>query len=249
MAKDTMTLALNGEVELGRFATAVSNFESLVQALSKEKGTEGIRWIIHDLQISSAIATVRGESDILGEVERVVNAYEDVGRSLQSGQRPNYSEPVVRAANAITSVLGDKVTAIRFETADLEFTVASRPEMAIATTIMKSSGAIEGRIQTLSNRKGLRFVLFDTLNDRAISCYLSEGQEEKMREIWGKRAIVEGEISREKETGRPLAIRHIVDMKVLAELQRGSYLKARAIAPRKPSAPLAEEIIRQLRDA
>jgi len=70
-----------------------------------------------------------------------------------------------------------------------------------------------------------------------------------MREIWGKRAIVEGEISREKETGRPLAIRHIVDMKVLAELQRGSYLKARAIAPRKPSAPLAEEIIRQLRDA
>jgi hypothetical protein len=149
MAKDTMTLALNGEVELGRFATAVSNFESLVQSLSKEKGTEGIRWIIHDLQISSAIATVRGESDILGEVERVVNAYEDVGRSLQSGQRPNYSEPVVRAANAITSVLGDKVTAIRFETADLEFTVASRPEMAIATTIMKSSGAIEGRIQTL----------------------------------------------------------------------------------------------------
>lgn len=249
MAKDTITLALSGEVDLARFAAAVSNFEGLVQALSKEKGAEGIRWLIHDLQISSTIATVRGESDILGEVERVVNAYEDVGRSLQSGQRPDYSEPVVRAANAITSVLGDKITAVRFETADLEFTVASRPEIAGATTVMKSSGAIEGRIQTLSNRKGLRFVLFDTLNDRAISCYLSEGQEEKMREIWGKRAIVEGEISREKETGRPVAIRHIVDMKVLPELQRGGYLKARAIAPRKPGAPLAEEIIRQLRDA
>ena len=60
---------------------------------------------------------------------------------------------------------------------------------------------------------------------------------------------MEGEISREKETGRPLVIRHIVDIKVLPELQRGGYLKARAIAPRKSGAPLAEEIIRQLRDA
>jgi len=249
MAKDTLTLALSGEVDLARFAVAVSNFEDLVQGLSKEKGAEGIKWLMHDLQISSTIATVRGESDVLGEVERIVNAYEDVGRSLQSGQRLNYSEPVVKAANAITAVLGDKVTAVRFETADVEFTVANRPEIAIATAIMKSSGAIEGRIQTLSNRKGIRFVLFDTLNDRAISCYLPEGKEEKMREIWGKRAIVEGEISRELSTGRPVAIRHIVDIKVMSELQRGSYLRARGIAPRKPGAPLAEEIIRQLRDA
>lgn len=249
MAKDTITLALNGEVDLYRFAAAVSNLEILVQGLSKEQGAENIRWIIHDLQTSSAMATVRGESDILQEVERVVNAYEDVGQSLQAGKRPNYSEPVVKAANAITAVLGDKVTSVRFETPDREFTVASRPEIAIASVIMKSFGAIEGRIQTLSNRKGLRFILFDTLHDRAISCYLSEGQEERMREIWGKRAIVEGEISREKESGRPLAIRHITDIKALEERQRGSYLRARAVAPRKPEAPLAEVIIRQLRDA
>jgi len=249
MVKDTITLALNGEVDLHRFATAVSNLETLVQGLSKEKGAENIRWVIYDLQTSSATATVRGESDILEEVERVVNAYEDVGQSLQAGERPNYSDPVVKAANAITAVLGDKVTSIRFETSEREFTVASRPEMAIASAIMKSFGAIEGRIQTLSNRKGLRFVLFDTLHDRAISCYLSEGQEERMRELWGKRAIVEGEISREKNTGRPLAIRHIADIKALEEIQRGSYLRARAVAPRKPGAPLAEVIIRQLRDA
>lgn len=249
MVKDTITLALNGEVDLHRFATAVSNLEILVQGLSKEKSVENIRWVIYDLQTSSAMATVLGESDILGEVERVVNAYEDVGQSLQAGQRPNYSEPVVKAANAIITVLGDKVTSVRFETPEREFTVASRPDIAIAPAIIKSFGAIEGRIQTLTNRKGLRFVLFDTLHDRAISCYLSEGQEERMREIWGKRAIVEGEISREKDTGRPLVIRHIVDIKALEEIQRGSYLRARAVAPREPGAPPAEVIIRQLRDA
>lgn len=249
MAKDTITLALNGEVDLRRFAMAVSSLEVLVQELSKEKGAESVRWLIYDLQTSSAMATIRGESDILQEVERVVAAYEDVGRSLEAGQRPDYPEHVVKAANGITAVLGDGVTSVRFETPDSEFTVASRPEIAIASATMKSFGAIEGRIQTLSSRKGLRFILFDTLHDRAVSCYLSEGQEERMREIWGKRAIVEGEISREKDTGRPLAIRHITDIRALEEGQRGSYLRARGVAPRKPGAPLAEVIIRQLRDA
>ncbi|MBI4285082.1 MAG: hypothetical protein HY670_04165 [Chloroflexi bacterium] len=249
MAKDTITLALDGEVDLHRFAVAVSHLEGLVQGLSRENGVENIRWVIYDLQAGSAMATVRGESDILEKVERVVSAYEDVGQSLQAGKRPDYSEPVVKAASAIIAVLGDKVTAVRFETPEREFTVASRPEIAIASATMKSFGAIEGRIQTLSNRKGLRFVLFDTLHDRAISCYLSEGQEELMREIWGKRAIVEGEITREKDTGRPLAIRHIADIKALEEIQRGSYLRARGVAPRKPGTPLAEVIIRQLRDA
>ena len=249
MAKDTITLALGGEVDLHRFADAVCNLEALVKALSKAEGAEEIRWVIADLQVSSAMATTRGESSILEKVERVVNAYESVGECYQAGRRPEgYPQAVVKAADAIVSVIGDKVSSVRFETADKEFTVASRRDL-VGLVIVKSLGAIEGRIQTLSNRKGLRFVLFDTLNDRAVSCYLSEGEEERMREMWGKRGIVEGEISREKETGRALVIRHITDIKVLSEPERGSYLQARGAAPRKVGAPLAEDIIRRLRDA
>jgi len=249
MAKDTITLALGGEVDLHRFAEAVSNLEILVRALSKAEGAEEVWWVIADLQVSSAMATTRGESSILEEVERVVNAYETIGESYQAGRRPvGFPPAVVKAGDAIVSVIGDKVSSVRFETADKEFTVASRGEL-VGSAIVKSLGAIEGRIQTLSNRKGLRFVLFDTLNDRAISCYLSEGQDERIREMWGRRAIVEGEISREKESGRPLAIRRISDIKVLFEPERGSYLRARGIAPRKAGTPLAEDIIRELRDA
>jgi len=249
MAKDTITLALGGEVDLHRFAEAVSNLELLVQGLSKAEGAEGIRWVIADLQVSSAMATTRGESSILEEVERVVNAYESIGEFYQAGKRPvGYPQAVIKAADAIVSVIGDKVSSVRFETPDKEFTVGSKQEL-VASLIVKSLGAIEGRIQTLSSRKGLRFVLFDTLNDRAVGCYLSEGEEERMREMWGKRAIVEGEVSREMETGRAVAIRHITDIKVLFEPERGSYLRARGIAPRKQDAPLAEDVIRQLRDA
>jgi hypothetical protein len=248
MPKDTMTLALSGEIELGIFAIAISNFENLARVLSRNADAEGIKWMICDLQVSSAIATVHGEGDILVKVERVVNDYESLGNLLQQGKLPEKTN-LARPVKAITGILGEKVTSIRFETPDKDFVIVSKPELVSAYVINKSFGAIEGRIQTLSNRKGLRFVLYDVLHDRAVSCYLSEGQEEKMREGWGKKAIVEGEISREVETGRPLAIRHIADIKILPETERGGYLRARGIAPRNAGSPLPEFIIRESRDA
>lgn len=250
MAKDTITLALNGEVTIHDFASAVSNLETLVHALSEEFGVaDKIEWIIHDLQAGSAVATIRGETETVEQAERVVEAYASVGKALQAGERPDFSEHVVRAATGITKILGDRVTSIRFETPDLDVTVAAHPDITLASATVRSLGALEGRVQTLSNRKGLRFNLYDTLHDRAVSCYLQEGKEDLMREIWGKRAIVEGEVTRDALTGRPLAVRRVFNIQVLPEGQRGSYLKARGITPRGLGAPRAEEVIRRVRDA
>lgn len=250
MAKDTITLVLNGEITFRDFATAVSNFETLVQALSQELGVaDKVEWFIHDLQVSSAKATVRGETDVIEQAERVVKAYQSIGEALQAGRRPDFSEQVVRAANGITNILSDRVTSIRFETPDSDVTISAQPDIALASATVKSYGAIEGRVQTLSNRKGLRFNLYDTLHDRAVSCYLQEGKEDLMREVWGKRVVVKGEISRERLSGRPVVVRQITDIRVLPETERGSYLEARGAAPRKPGTPMPEEVIRRLRDA
>lgn len=250
MAKDTITLILNGQVTIRHFASAISNLEVLVQALSTELGVaEQIEWIIHDLQISSAMVTTRGESDVIEKAERVVEAYTSVGRALQSGTRPNFSEQVIKAASAITNILDKQVTSIRFETADSDITISDRADIMIASVIVKSYGAVEGRVQTLTNRRGLRFNLYDTLHDRSVSCYLQEGKEELIREVWGKRAIIEGEITREQVSGRPIAIRQIKRIRILSELEKGSYLEARGVAPRKYGAPMPEEVIRRLRNA
>lgn len=249
MAKDTLTLALNGDVGLAEFAQAILQFRTLVDALSKELGVaDDIRWYIHDLQVGSTIATVRGETDSPSKVERVVTAYGDVGVALQSGTRPSYSDPVVNAARAITQVLNGHISSVRFETADTDAIVKSQAPMGTAAATAMTIGAVEGRVQTLTSRKGLRFTLYDVLHDRAVSCYLRDDQEESMRPMWGKRAIVEGEISREKDTGRPVAIRRIRNFKVLPESQPGMYMKARGVAPMLPGAALPEIIIRRLRD-
>jgi hypothetical protein len=250
MAKDTITIGLTGEVELRDFSEAILNFRILVEGLSQELGVAGeVEWIVQDLQVSSAVATIRGESETIEKVERVVSAYGKVGQALEIGKQPDFSEPVLRATQSLTRILSDRVTAIRFETAEVDATIVARPEVQPLVFTRRTYGTIEGRIQTLTNRKGLRFTLYDTLNDRAVSCYLQESQEDLMREIWGKRAIIEGELTREQRSGRPLVIRKITNINVLPKVEPGNYLRARGIAPRIPGAPLAEEAIRRLRDA
>jgi hypothetical protein len=106
-------------------------------------------------------------------------------------------------------------------------------------------------VQTLSSRGGLRFTLYDTLNDRAVSCYLAEDfDQEHMRDVWGRRAIIEGWVKRDATSGRPLTIRRVSNVVVRPETEPGgSYREARAAVPLSDSTLLPELVIRRLRDA
>ena len=110
-------------------------------------------------------------------------------------------------------------------------------------------GAITGRVQTLSSRTGLRFNLYDTIHDRAVTCYLKSGQEEEMRKVWGNWATVVGRVSRESVTGKPISIRDIRKVERLDDVGPGAYQEARGAVPWQPGDMLPEEAIRLLRDA
>ncbi|MHB9131675.1 MAG: hypothetical protein ACYDBB_11380 [Armatimonadota bacterium] len=253
MAKDTITLALNGDVPLDLFVKAMSHLNNLVVALSDDIGvSDKVKWFIDDLQPGSAIVTMRGESAIEYDIERIVAAYGDLGKSLETGKRPKYSNRVVTEATAITGVLNGCITSVRFETPDIDAMVASPTQIDLVaeSKLMprKALGAVRGQIETISRHKGLRFNLYDATYNRAVSCYLDKDEEGIMREMWGKCAIVEGDVTRDS-LGRPVAIRHIINIREAEEHKRGSYLAARGIAPRKTDSLRPEEIIRRLRDA
>ena len=79
MAKDTLTLALNGDVSLEDFSKAIQQFSNLVSSLHDDVAKESsIEWFIENLEAGSAIATVKGigeeESDAQA-IEQVVDAY------------------------------------------------------------------------------------------------------------------------------------------------------------------------------
>jgi hypothetical protein len=255
VADDTITLALDGNVSLSEFAEAIRRFDSLVQALARAEKAKHVRWFVADLEMSSTIATARGvaapdqpEEVVRDEVKRMVAGYLRVGLSLEQGEPIPYAQDVVKEAEAITAVLNENVRTVRFETAQSEALIAApaaRPETI--TEKQTSYGAVEGRVQTLTSRGGLRFTLYDTLYDKAVSCYLAEGHEDEMRDVWGRRAVVEGVVSRDAKSGRPLAVRGITTVEMLPEVAPGKYRELRGLSP--SGGLSAEEAIRRLRDA
>lgn len=249
MSETTLTVVFGGEIPLDLFTQSMERFRRLIGALSSEvSGNADISWVIDDLASGSAIATIRGESAERADVERVVKAYAVVGRSLERGATIPYSPQVVNAARNLTAILNGSVTSIRFETADEVATVHTSTASA-ARANLAAFGTIEGRVETLQSRHRLSFTLYDSLNDRAVSCFLRPDQRELVRDAWDKRVIVEGWIKRDLATGRPIEVGPVEDVVVLPDAAPGSYRRARAVAPARHDAPSAEDVIRRLRDA
>lgn len=256
MAVDNVTFAIQGKMPLDLFATAIQNFEALLKALTGEiAGSARIAWVldaleasIDDLHVGYASITSWAESTDTEAVEQVVHGYAQVGKSLAQQTAIPYSPRVTMPARNITGILNGKIKSVRFETPEEEsiVRVGLLPEERPSNLI--SYGAVEGIVQTLPKRRGLKFTLYDTEFDRAVSCYLHDGQEEIMRDVWGKRAVVEGVVSRDPATGRPTAIRRISAVEVAEHVEEG-FLVARGALPRSASMLPAEQIMRRLRDA
>ena len=250
MSDNTLTLVLDGKVTSTQFARAMTQFAKLVSAITDDVGaTKDVEWVIDDLQMSSAVTTLRAITDKPEKAEQVVRQYGQVGQALSEGLPLSFAKNIDDSARGLVGILDSSITSLRFETARTEILVTSLPPKSIPPAITDAYGAVEGRIQTLTNRTSLRFTLYDTLHDKAVACYLNEGQDERMRGLWGKRAVVEGLVSRSPESGRPIAIRNITKIELSAEELEGDYTRVIGIVPIPEGAPMPEEVIRRLRDA
>ncbi len=264
MAKTTITFELGGQIELKDFEKGIKLFNQLVRALTPRK--KDVTWVVQDLQPGSATITLEGKSDVASNVEQVVDSYEGFGDYLSRLDGEMYEtsseyaseQPLVRQKRQVRKVADELIKFlqadnslkyIRLQTASSDYTIPASHNIPRQNDTLVSIGAITGRVQTLSNRAGLRFNLYDTLYDRAVGCYLMPDQEELMRAVWGKRARVSGSISREVETGRPIAVRQITSVVVLPDFTPSSYKDARGAVPWQHGYKKPEEVIRQLRDA
>ena len=264
MALDTVTLLLSGEVSLEDFEKAVVHFNALVRALSQEVGGGNLNWLIHDLEAGSALVSARGSGATLSEVpnvERVVRAYGEVGIALEHNSPMRFSKSVQLPANKLKLVAREKIEFVRFETAESEATIRSNGshrqvvpglEIPLSSADMirpapASFGSVEGQVQTLSNRGGLRFSLYDLLRDKAVSCYLQEGHENIMRKAWGKVSDVYGWVTRDQITGRALTVRQVTRIDVRTQTPK-DYRIARGCSPSR-NGMSAEEAIRRVRNA
>jgi hypothetical protein len=256
---DTLTLVLDGTVTLDEFAHAVSDLRGLVGALADEVAPESrIIWLIEDLSSGSAISTIRGRGRPQA-VGSVVGAYERVGAALERAEAIPFSTRVQKHAVAISELLNGRgrggIESIRFETARADATIrhpstAGAGMSGVAEVARKypgALGAVEGIVETLSSRGGLRFTLYDMVHNKPVSCYLKPGYEEIMRELWGKRAMVTGNVNRDALSGRPISIRQVTEALAVTERNVGDWRKAKGILA-GVFADSAEALVRAGRD-
>ena len=248
MTKNTLTFELGGRVEIADFANGIAAFQRLVAALTPRDAD--VAWVVEDLQPGSAVVTLRGESDDPAAVELIVDDYEKVAAALSRHEDlpQQLDQRATAAAYAISDLTG-VFDSVRFETTDVDHAIYRKGHDPYRPSTRLSLGGITGTIQASGNRGGLRFNLYESVLNKAVACYLASGQEELMRHAWGRRASVSGKISREASTGRPIAIRNIMGVKILENTPPGSYRRARGAVPWQPGDLLPEEAIRRLRDA
>jgi hypothetical protein len=250
MGTNTITLSLSGEVTLQDLQKAMDGLRQLVYALSSEIAANmPIEWYVEELSAGSALATFRGDSPDEEVLDSIVQAYGLVGTSLEKAEPIPYSSRVKKGAHEITRLVDGRISAIRFETAVTQATITAAARKGLPSPGLEfSQGLVKGLVQTLTSRGSLRFTLYDSIFDRAVSCYLNQGQEEIMRGSWGNFVHVSGRVGREPERGRPVVVRDITDVRVITVIEPGAYRRARAALRERATDEPAEETLRQLRD-
>jgi hypothetical protein len=251
MQDNTLTLIIDGEVHLNVYTEVLRHFSKLVNLISSEVVQDvEIEWIISDLQVGSAIATIVGHAPTNEPIAKVIEAYEQIGSALENNQPILLSEAVrEEVATLVGHIRNDGITGLRFETAQHEYSVWANLAHQQIRTQYAAFGAVKGRVQSISNRRSLRFTLYDALFDKSVCCYIDEEQQDLMREIWGNDVIVFGRVTRDTQHGRAMIVRNITNIQKIIKAEPGSYKAARGVLAWQAGDEPAETAVRRLRDA
>lgn len=246
-----IALRASGDIPLDEFRKFVDKFTALIGALSEEIAGKGVvTWQLSDLEYGSATLQIDGFAENPALVRRVVAAYRTSAVAVQEGAVIPYAEPVQAALLALTGLINGHVKGLEFLTAEGSAMIFAPTKAETSDTPMNqvSLGSVRGRVQTISERKKLTFVLYDALFDNAVRCTVAADRQELVRGIWGKQVEVTGKVRRDTRTGQPTTISEVIGIDVIEMEAPGNYRRARGILAAIADLPLPEERIRQLRD-
>lgn len=259
--EDTITLQLHGTVPLPLYKLTVNRFETLIDRISVEvvgaDSAQGMAEKEIEWEMSSTFGeasfSVRGLSDDLSAVERAVRAYDEIGASLELNEEiVAFSPWVAQAGYKLVSSLNGQITSMTFgdSSGPSHVVTAKAKHLAkvdLPTKSYLSWGTLRGEVGAIAKRPHQQFTLYDSLFDRPVACHFTEEGLDTIREIWGKRVAVTGQVRRRIDSDRPIIVREIKHIEVLAP--PGNMERVRGILPWSPDNEPSGLVIRRLRDA
>jgi hypothetical protein len=211
---DTLVLHLDGRIPSRQFRQAVGAFLDFVEEVTVETagGPNAIRWIISVRPGSINLAADPEPVQRRAPVKTVLRSVSGGVRLLaRRPQRPrHFTTRALRRLRALTEVVdGLHVTKAEISTAagvvPLSGALASNLDRLLSTPV-KDYGSVEGKLQTLSERGGFHFAVFDQLTDDGIRCEIPQERSAEAWRAFGKRVAVSGEVKYDRG-GMPVSIR------------------------------------------
>ena len=258
MLTDIVSLELRGDIQIREFAQAVSHFSDLVHDLSEQIAGKGtVEWELAILEYGSpAILEWRGHASDFDNVEKVTGALESIGQNILSGRPIPYGKKISDSATSLLKIPNGKVHTLivgsnNYKAAFTSDHKSNYVEESEEKSNDFSYGEVVGIADTVTRHTGHIVTIYDELFERAVHCHFRSNQQEQMRDLWGKRVVVTGEVERDKVTSRPLKIRDITNVKLLPANPLGlvgSFERIRGLFSHSPNDELPEVTIRRMRD-
>ena len=249
MREDEIRLRIGGEVTVDLLSAALAQFTRALEAAEASHGAS-IRWVVTGLDHGSATALARAiPTDSRSETlaPQVCLSLVEAGRAVMEG-KADEALPMTRYLTKLQGLAShDQPVLIDCAGVAVEFAPVETAEFSLTNDDHHSAlGTIRGRIEMLSQRRGLHFSLYDLVYDLAVSCFPAKDMESTMRDAWGQVADVTGTVKRDPATDRPRSIRDITSVELIDEEDDFGYRAVRgALETREP----AEVLVRRMRDA
>ncbi|HEX5959129.1 MAG TPA: hypothetical protein VFY92_10825 [Hyphomicrobiaceae bacterium] len=211
-----LTLEIDGRsVTPEKFLRGVRSFFALLNEVTTRVAGKrgGVEWRVHVKAGSNLIGVLPEPGFDRAIVGQIVAAVSEGVSSLESrAEKPRYfTERAVKSLRELADVVGksdrdDTMVRIWAKKEPIPVThhaVANIGELL--SSEHEDYGSIEGKLQTVTDRGGLQFVVYEPLWDRAIRCRISEQLTELAITNFRKRVEVYGLI-RYRKDGKPVSI-------------------------------------------
>lgn len=215
---ECLTLDLKGDLPIDKFEKAVLSFFDLIKEVTKEALHEKqrIRWTVTVRSGSALVNAIpHFDKDTATEALEILHAVPAGIRLLESGaeEMPTlFNREAVRAVKALGTLRGMKgkdVTGVVIRSGSEKSFVTSRSAATADSLIggqRQTYGAIEGKMQTITERGGFRFVVYDSLHDRRVDCFIEEDLMDTALSNFRKRVRVSGLVQFDR-FGDPVSIK------------------------------------------
>jgi hypothetical protein len=216
---DELSLILDGrKVTADRFVKAVNAFFGLIANVASEMEgqAESIEWV----------AAVKEGSNVVRAIPHNANGNMPVALELMDAvivgfnvlEKADYSRPryfnrkAIQNAKELSSILdsdGDTVSVVKLKSRTSDVSLTPRT-LAGAELLLGSNhgaiGSVEGRLHTVSDKSGFRFVIDDFLYNDQVTCYIEDEELVKNAlSFFGQRVAAYGKVKYRKN-GTPVSV-------------------------------------------